>query len=437
MSISPVRSLPTVTLVILSLTCGIAPTRPVVAQEHNPVASSRDHQRLAVEAYHSGDYDEFVSHGLAAYELRPTHPGLMYNLAVGYSLSGDLEQAIVWLKRYAATGSITNLESDNLAALQGTPGLQEVAAQMEINAQPIGASSVAFELNQPDILAEGIAHDPLSGDFFVSSVHKRKIIRISSNHEGSDFTDDQRGMLGILSMRVDPSHGRLWAGSAGLGQVANLDSTENGSSAVLMFDLESGAVLKSFSPRDDVPHVFGDLTTSSSGDVYVSDSRSPAVYRIAADGDSLELLVSGYPLVSPQGLAFDPDETFLFVADYSTGIVRIDMNTGAAKVLPHPDGSTLLGIDGLSYHDGSLIGIQNGINPNRVLKLELSDDLNRVAAIHVIEANNPHFDEPTQGVVVGESYYYIANSQWGLFTEDGQVVDASLLKNPKILVVKP
>jgi hypothetical protein len=73
---------------------------------------------------------------------------------------------------------------------------------------------------------------------------------------------------------------------------------------------------------------------------------------------------------------------------------------------------TLLGIDGLYYHKSTLIGGQNGVNPQRVIRLTLSKDVNRFDRFETLEANNPAFDEPTLGVLVKHDFYFIAHSQW-------------------------
>ena len=60
----------------------------------------------------------------------------------------------------------------------------------------------------------------------------------------------------------------------------------------------------------------------------------------------------------------------------------------------------------------------------------------RVEKLEVIEANNPVFDEPTLGVVVGEQFYFIANSQWGAIDEKGRLASAEKLRDPIVLRLK-
>ena len=70
------------------------------------------------------------------------------------------------------------------------------------------------------------------------------------------------------------------------------------------------------------------------------------------------------------------------------------------------------------------------------LRLILSSDLARVERFEVLEANNPVFDEPTLGVLIQDNFYFIANSQWGLVDDKGQLGPADKLADPIILKMK-
>jgi len=60
--------------------------------------------------------------------------------------------------------------------------------------------------------------------------------------------------------------------------------------------------------------VLGDVIVSPTGDVFTTDSASPALYRLRANGRALEPIAAGEPFVSLQGLALSADGQRLFVA---------------------------------------------------------------------------------------------------------------------------
>ena len=82
---------------------------------------------------------------------------------------------------------------------------------------------------------------------------------------------------------------------------------------------------------------------------------------------------------------------------------------------------------GSAYDKGSLIAIQNGIRPYRVVRLRLDELPQRHShPLEVLESNHTLFDEPTTGAVVRDRYYFIGNSHWPAFA-DGKTPDTEAL----------
>jgi sugar lactone lactonase YvrE len=217
----------------------------------------------------------------------------------------------------------------------------------------------------------------------------------------------------------------------------NFREEEKGLSGVLKFDLKTGKLIKKYVLSAGAkPHWLGDLVVNSRGDVYATDSLSPALYRLRQGREEFDTLIEGGPFASPQGLDFSPDERKLFIADYSRGIFVYDMESGKSTQLSPPKGATLLGIDGLYFYNNTLVCVQNGTRPQRVIRIFLSGDNARVERLEVVEANNPLFDEPTLGVLVKDSFYYIANSQWGALDEKGVLAPQDKLREPVVLKTK-
>jgi hypothetical protein len=68
-------------------------------------------------------------------------------------------------------------------------------------------------------------------------------------------------------------------------------------------------------------------------------------------------------------------------------------------------------IDGLYFHGGSLIAIQNAFMTPRVARFHLSRDLRSIARFEVLERGDPLFDGVSTGVIDGDDFYYMANRQ--------------------------
>src|SRR5262249_51939383 len=138
---------------------------------------------------------------------------------------------------------------------------------------------------------------------------------------------------------------------------------------------------------------------------------------------------------SPQGIVFLPGERSLLVADYTGGINSIDVATGARRPLAEPAHASLFGIDGMVRDGDSLIVTQNGILPHRVTRFRLDARGEPPTGAETLERNTPAFSEPTLGTVAGDDYYFVANSQWGMFDEDGKLPEASKLAPPLIMKI--
>ncbi len=89
------------------------------------------------------------------------------------------------------------------------------------------------------------------------------------------------------------------------------------------------------------------------------------------------------------------------------------MDTATKRVtpIPVPADVSLNGVDGLVLFGNSLIGIQNGVVPHRVTRVDLAPDGVGVVRARILEMNHPAFDEPTLGTVVDGTLYFTANNQ--------------------------
>jgi hypothetical protein len=80
----------------------------------------------------------------------------------------------------------------------------------------------------------------------------------------------------------------------------------------------------------------------------------------------------------------------------------------------------------------TLIAIQNGTVPERLIRMTLNPSLTRVVAWETLEANWTGLGEPTHGVVVGGEFYFIANSGWDRMAADGGLKPGAKFEPPTI-----
>jgi hypothetical protein len=73
------------------------------------------------------------------------------------------------------------------------------------------------------------------------------------------------------------------------------------------------------------------------------------------------------------------------------------------------------GIDGLVRDGATLVAVQNGTSPPRVIRF--ADDLRRQ---QVLESGTPGLGEPTHGIVVDGALWFIADVGWDRLEESGR-----------------
>jgi sugar lactone lactonase YvrE len=366
------------------------------------------------------EYPACREHLLRLQELLDGRADIVYRLAKAEAMLGHKEAALAALAVYSKSG-LTFADpaaAPEFASLKDTFEFKAVLDRFAAAKQPVSASKLFLTLPEPDLIAEDVAYDRVTDKFYVSSVRHSKILSIDKHGAGAEFA---HGEWPILALGVDSKRRILWASTVAMPQGIGYRKEDEGRSALLKYSLDTGALLKRYDLKNDTKHALGDMTVSASGDVYVSDGESGAVYWMDHAKDTLDVLVPTGVFHSPQTPALSADGRRLFVADYSRGIGIVDLATRQVKLLEHPKELSLGGIDGMYLSGRTLIAIQNGTVPERLIRMTLDESLTRVARWETLEANWPGLGDPTHGVVIGEQFYFIANSGWDHMADDGSV----------------
>ncbi len=312
-------------------------------------------------------------------------------------------------------------------ALWADEEFQAVRRQLEAEEERTPESPVAVRLTDPGLIPEGIAWDAKGRRFFLGSIAQRKIITVDRQGKTRDFSHADDHLETVLGLAVDAKRNRLYAVTTNGFETAAETARRN---AVLSYDLRNGRRLARFDIADAMQ--LNDVAVAPDGTVYVSDSAAGSVYRL--DPKARGFVPHGEPgaMSGANGLAVAPDGK-LYVT-LSTGIGLVE--DGKVQRLPQPDTVVTGGIDGLYWHEGDLLGVQNGCNPGRVIRIRLGEQGRRISGVQVLQSHHhPAFDEPTTGALMGDALYVIANSQVGRFQPDGTIKDGASLKAPVLVAV--
>lgn len=431
-----------VVVVVAAPAARIGSTRPLThyAQAAEPdslAAAARAHYREGARFAETGDLKAAREAMAKAHRAWPTQPAYLIAAARLSAQLADTAGTAHWLGVLAELGAAVAIdERPDLASLAGAPALTQVVAKLRSNGTPLARSKPIVTDLAADFYPEGIDFDPIGNRFLVASVRLRTIASVAPNGRSAPFLLGADSADAVLGVRVDGRRDLVWATTRGLPQQQGFDSTRAPTARVIAVRRSTGTIVATAAlPDDGKPHWLGDLVVDhQNGDVYLSDSESPVIFRASLrDG---RIVVDEFArhryFRSLQGLAIDPKSRRLYVADYSHGLMTIGLGDRQVRYLPPPAGATALGIDGLSWQDGALLAVQNGVAPPRVVRI-MFDQQGAIAAIAVVDRHLPQADEPTIGTIANGHFVYVGNSQWEKYDDSGKRRPGTTLAAPVLL----
>lgn len=358
-------------------------------------------------------------------QLRPYNGAFQFKLAQAYGQQDMKTPAYDMLLKMQAAGLAFDptTEAEAFKPVASTAAYGYIVEALQRNAQPFGAGRVAYSVSPQPELLESIAWDD-----------KRKAVLLGSARSGEIFHVGADGALqrlaapkpespwwGALALAADSERDTLWVATTALPHFAGFKPEALGLGAILRLRLSDGELLEHYPiPVDGLPHVVGALSVAASGALYAVDGVSNHVYRIA-DGQ-LEVLLSLPQATTLRGIAIHPNEQLLYLSDYEMGLQLADLQRQQVLAINLP-AQNFGGIDHLSWYEGHLIAVQNFNPPNRVMRISLAEDGRSVSGMAPLESGQAAMTRPTLGVIGGEDFYFIANSQRDYYGPDGRLVE--------------
>ncbi|HEU4882789.1 MAG TPA: hypothetical protein VFT45_11100 [Longimicrobium sp.] len=421
-----------------ALVAALVISGPAAAQDSAQVATVdstwQEHAQAGEAARAAGDWGGWRYHLVRLREEVGYHPSIVFNLARADARLGRTEDALGWLQAFAATGLVRDVANDSaFAEMRQGPAWTALAERIAANARPVANAEPGFTLPDSAFMPEGIAFDPRTRRFFLSSLRSGRILSYAVDGGFAELVPAGRdGQWAMLGIAVDTLTRTLWATTHAAPYFARYAAADSGKSQVLAYDLDTGVLRRRYLPPDGVRHQLGDIAVSADGDVFVSDGDEGVVYRIERGEEEMEAFAQD-ELASPQGLVVTSDGRRVLVADYVRGIASLERESGELTWLPVPDSVAVSGIDGLVRMGHRLIAVQNGVAPKRVIELQLDDEERRITGWRPLESATPLLTEPTHAVVVGGEVFFVADSGWDKIDDNGQLKPGMTLEPAHVL----
>lgn len=263
------------------------------------------------------------------------------------------------------------------------------------------------------ILVESVAFDA-RGRMIVSAVRAGGVFRIGRNGALTPWSRDH-GRAGFFGIAADPARNALWAVTS---CSAYADCPDTVRPSLVRMNLRTGKVERTIAGGEGAK-AFGDIVVGADGAVYVSDSGSGDVLRLAPGAAELTRVAKVDQHPSPQGLAISDDGAVLVFSNYANGLHRVDLRTGALTRIAGPEGIDIRGVDGVARRGNTLIMVRNAVTPARVIAVTLNADWTQVVSATVLAEGEP-MAEPTGGVIRGDDFVFVSRSQWTDFDREGR-----------------
>ncbi|MGA6165028.1 SMP-30/gluconolactonase/LRE family protein [Amycolatopsis magusensis] len=283
----------------------------------------------------------------------------------------------------------------------------------------------------PDLFPEGIAWDPLRRSFLVTSLSEGTISVVRPDGRVTPFAAHP-GMVQTFGIHVDLPRRRVLVayGDMGSGERSTPETTYR-SSGVGIFDLADGRLLHlvdlAIGPGR---HAANDLAIDRSGNAYVTDPASDALYRVDPAGRA-SVLVRDERLSSPtigmNGIVWHP-RGFLLSTRYDTGaLLRIPLDDPRRITEVHL-AKALTGGDGLDLRpDGTLAVVTNAFGGNGTVAVSVLRGDPRWSGAEVVRRVEPWADSQPSTIARSPYGSYVLDGRMGvLLTGEGDATRFTL-----------
>ena len=360
----------------------------------------------------------------------PDDPALVYLLAVYRARAGDRDGSLEALEQLLDKGDGFLPTTEFFPSLGEERRFAVLRARFERRLPRTDGAVTKVTLSDRTLIPEGIAYDPDTRRVYVGSIARRGVFRVDTAGRTAPFSRAEDDLDAILGLAIDAKRRRLYAVSTSALIERGRAALRN---AVKIYDLDREILLQSIA----VPQAqqLNDVAFTSDGTLLVTDSAAGALYRIDPSTATVSTVVKPNGVPGANGIASAPDGKHAYVAA-SRRPLRVNLSTGEVVPLVLPPRQNAAAIDGLYWHDGALIGVQNVTTPGRVIRLVLAPDGYRVTDVQtLLSHHHPAILEPTTAAIGTEGLYLLTRTYATRFGDQGVIERQDTVKPALILRV--
>jgi sugar lactone lactonase YvrE len=279
----------------------------------------------------------------------------------------------------AQSRPIVLLRAVRLTALAA--GLLSFLASCSKDSEPEAVATAPSKITVPQraLSPEGIQYDEANKRFVVSSRTQGRIGTVRDDSTYTALADDPR-LVSTIGLNLDASRQRLLAAVSDIGvnTTRSTATTLRKLAALVSFNPSTGALISYVDLgglRPALPHFANDIAVDAQGNAYITDSLSPIIYKVDAQGVATVFLensqLSGGTGFGLNGIVFHPDG-YLLVAKTNDGTLFKVPIANPTSFTAVTSSQSLVGADGMLLLDPTTLLVVAG-SQNTVFRMTSSD----------------------------------------------------------------
>lgn len=215
------------------------------------------------------------------------------------------------------------------------------------------STQTPLTVERPALYPETIEYNPKRDTFLLGSFREGGVYEVDRMGKASLLVDDPR-LCSVLGIALDAPRNRLWAVNSDLG--SSLKPSAAGPkklAAVGVYELSTGKPLRyvDLSLLADGPHLLNGIALDVAGNAFVTDSFSPAIYRVTPEGTASIFLHSERFAgvgINLNGVVAHPDGYLIVIKKSDGTLYKIPLDQPSAFTQVTVD-RAFVGGDGLTF----------------------------------------------------------------------------------------
>jgi len=266
----------------------------------------------------------------------------------------------------------------------------------------------ALDIESEGLFPEGIAYDQSKDEFLITSLTKGRISRVTRKGKVTKFIED-KDLISAIGIELDSKNGRIIVCSSDPGVSEKTSkATQKKIAGMGVYDAKTGKKIKfmDLGKLNDGPNFANDIAVDVEGNIYITNSFSPVIYKVDKSYNASIFLQSdafkgeGFAL---NGIDYHP-EGFLLVAKSDTGKLFKVPVANPASFIEVDQSENLKGADGIVLIDQNQLAVIS--NAQKIIYILTTDDQWKSAELKNA-LTSPSLEFPTTGTLVKGEFYLL------------------------------